>query len=160
MFHADSVRANVTLPSLGKYLRDPILRLVHRPRENVAAAEVSQQMRVRTAGIEASIDDLSGGNQQKVVLGRWLQTGAQVFLLNCPTAAVDVGAKKEIYELIDDLARGGKGIVFASTELDEYSLVCDRVLVFAAGRVVGELRGDDVTEANIMTLAAGGAIAA
>ncbi|TMV86528.1 sugar ABC transporter ATP-binding protein [Thioclava sp. BHET1] len=160
VFHADSVRANVTLPSLGKYLRDPILRLVHRPRENVAAAEVSQQMRVRTAGIEASIDDLSGGNQQKVVLGRWLQTGAQVFLLNCPTAAVDVGAKKEIYELIDDLARGGKGIVFASTELDEYSLVCDRVLVFAAGRVVGELRGDDVTEANIMTLAAGGAIAA
>ena len=80
--------------------------------------------------------------------------------MNCPTAAVDVGAKKEIYELIDDLARDGKGVVFASTELDEYSLVCDRVLVFAAGRIKGELRGDDVTERNIMTLAAGGAIAA
>ena len=160
VFHADSVRSNVTLPSLGKYLRDPFLRLVHRRKETAAAMDVTRQMNVRMAGIEASIDDLSGGNQQKVVLGRWLKTGAQVYLLNCPTAAVDVGAKKEIYELIDDLARDGKGVVFASTELDEYSLVCDRVLVFAAGRIKGELRGDDVTERNIMTLAAGGAIAA
>ncbi|TDK45713.1 sugar ABC transporter ATP-binding protein [Antarcticimicrobium luteum] len=160
VFHADSVRANVTLPSLAKYLREPILRLVHRGREDEAAREVTERMRVRMPGIEASIDDLSGGNQQKVVLGRWLSTGANIFLLNSPTAAVDVGAKKEIYDLIDELAREGKGIVFASTELEEYALVCDRVFVFAAGRVAGELRGEDVTEPNIMTLAAGGALAA
>ena len=160
IFHADSVRANVTLPSLARYLRDPVLKLVHRRREDAAAVEVTRRMRVRMSGIEASIDDLSGGNQQKVVLGRWLSTGARVFLLNSPTAAVDVGAKKEIYELIDELARDGKGVVFASTELEEYALVCDRVFVFAAGRVVGELRGTDVTEPNIMTLAAGGEIAA
>jgi ABC-type sugar transport system ATPase subunit len=160
IFHADSVRANITLPSLAKYLRDPVLRLVHRGREDTAATEVSRRMRVRMPGIEASIDDLSGGNQQKVVLGRWLSTGARIFLLNSPTAAVDVGAKKEIYELIDELARDGKGIVFASTELEEYALVCDRVFVFSGGKVAGELSGSDVTEPNIMTLAAGGAIAA
>lgn len=160
IFHAETIRSNVTLPSLSQYLREPILRLVHRGREDVAANEVTTRMRVRMPGIETSIDDLSGGNQQKVVLGRWLSTGAQVFLLNSPTAAVDVGAKKEIYELIDELARDGKGIVFASTELEEYALVCDRVFVFSAGEVVGELKGADVTEANIMTLAAGGAIAA
>jgi ABC-type sugar transport system ATPase subunit len=160
VFHADSVRSNVTLPSLAKYLREPILRLVHRGRESTAAKDVTSRMRVRMPGIEAAIDDLSGGNQQKVVLGRWLSTGANVFLLNSPTAAVDVGAKKEIYGLINELAAEGKGIVFASTELEEYALVCDRVFVFSAGRVVGELNGDDVTESNIMTLAAGGALAA
>lgn len=160
VFHADTVRANVTLPSLARYLRDPFLRLVHRGREDRGAREVTDRMRVRMPGIETSIDDLSGGNQQKVVLGRWLSTGAAIFLLNSPTAAVDVGAKKEIYQLIDELAAEGKGIVFSSAELEEYALVCERVLVFSAGRVVGELRGEDVTEANIMTLAAGGALAA
>lgn len=160
IFHAESIRSNVTLPSLAQYLREPFLRLVHRGREDAAANQVTAKMRVRMPGIETAIDDLSGGNQQKVVLGRWLSTGAQVFLLNSPTAAVDVGAKKEIYELIDELARDGKGIVFASTELEEYALVCDRVFVFAAGRVVGELSGAYVTDAKIMTLAAGGAIAA
>ena len=72
------------------------------------------------------------------------------------TAAVDVGAKSEIYGLIDDLARAGKGIVFASTELEEYPVVCDRVFVFSQGAIVGELAGEALTEANIMTLAAGG----
>lgn len=160
IFHAESVRANVTLPSLGKYLREPILRLVHKGREAAAAQVMTDQLKVRMPSIEASIDDLSGGNQQKAVLGRWLNTGARVFLLNAPTAAVDVGAKKEIYDLIDTLAREGKGVVFASTELEEYPLICDRVLVFSSGRIVGELKGDALSEANIMTLAAGGALAA
>jgi ABC-type sugar transport system ATPase subunit len=113
-------------------------------------------MRVRMPGIETHVDDLSGGNQQKVVLGRWLSTGARIFLLNAPTAAVDVGAKAEIYDLIQELAASGAGIVFASTELEEYLVVCDRVLVFSQGRVVGELAKDSLTEGNIMTLAAGG----
>src|SRR5690606_9038982 len=94
--------------------------------------------------------------QQKVVLGRWLSTGARIFLLNSPTAAVDVGAKAEIYNLIHELAADGVGILFASTELDEYPLVCDRVLVFSGGRVVGALAGERLTGGNIMTLAAGG----
>jgi len=156
MFHAETIRANISMPSLSKYLRDPILRLINRSAEVTGTSDVATRMRVRMPGIETHVDDLSGGNQQKVVLGRWLSTGARIFLLNSPTAAVDVGAKAEIYDLIQELAASGAGIVVASTELEEYPVVCDRVLVFSQGRVVGELAGDDLTEGNIMTLAAGG----
>ncbi len=156
IFHAESIRSNISMPSLARYLRDPFFKLLNRNAENVATQEVADRMRVRMPGIETRIDDLSGGNQQKVVLGRSLSTGAKIFLLNSPTAAVDVGAKAEIYELIDELAANGVGIVFASTELEEYPVVCDRVYVFSGGSVVGELTGDRLTEANIMTLAAGG----
>jgi ABC-type sugar transport system ATPase subunit len=144
------------MPSLSKYLRDPLLKLINRAAEVKGTTEVAKRMRVRMPDIETHIDDLSGGNQQKVVLGRWLSTGARVFLLNSPTAAVDVGAKAEIYDLIGELAASGVGVVFASTELEEYIVVCDRVLVFSGGRVVGELSGERLTEGNIMTLAAGG----
>jgi ABC-type sugar transport system ATPase subunit len=156
VFYAETIRANISMPSLARYLREPFLKLINRDAETKATTEVARRMRVRMPGIETHIDDLSGGNQQKVVLGRWLSTGAQIFLLNSPTAAVDVGAKAEIYELIGELAASGVGIVFASTELEEYPVMCDRVLVFSAGRVVGELTGDRLTEGNIMTLAAGG----
>ncbi|MCA3435820.1 MAG: sugar ABC transporter ATP-binding protein [Rhodobacter sp.] len=156
MFHAETIRANISMPSLSKYLRDPLLKLINRGAEVAGISEVATRMRVRMPGIETHVDDLSGGNQQKVVLGRWLSTGARIFLLNAPTAAVDVGAKAEIYDLIQELAASGAGIVFASTELEEYLVVCDRVLVFFQGRVVGELAGDSLTEGNIMTLAAGG----
>ena len=156
VFHAESIRANISMPSLSKYLREPLLRLINRAAEVKGTTEVARRMRVRMPGIETHIDDLSGGNQQKVVLGRWLSTGARIFLLNSPTAAVDVGAKAEIYDLIGELAASGVGIVFASTELEEYTVVCDRVLVFSGGRVVGELSGEQLTEGNIMTLAAGG----
>jgi ABC-type sugar transport system ATPase subunit len=156
VFHAESIRANISMPSLAKYLREPFLKLINRDAEAAATNEVAARMRVRMPGIETHIDDLSGGNQQKVVLGRWLSTGARIFLLNSPTAAVDVGAKAEIYQLIEELAANGVGIVFASTELEEYPVVCDRVFVFSGGKVVGELTGDRLTEGNIMTLAAGG----
>ncbi|MFM2280585.1 MAG: hypothetical protein RLZZ444_2816 [Pseudomonadota bacterium] len=158
VFHGESIRANISMPSLARYLRDPVFKLLDRDAEVAATSEIARRMRVRMPGIETHIDDLSGGNQQKVVLGRWLSTGARIFLLNSPTAAVDVGAKAEIYELIDELAANGVGIVFASTELEEYPVVCDRVYVFSGGQVVGELTGERLTEGNIMTLAAGGEI--
>jgi len=156
IFHAESIRANISMPSLSRYLRDPILRLINLSSEVAGTSEVATRMRVRMPGIETHVDDLSGGNQQKVVLGRWLSTGARIFLLNSPTAAVDVGAKAEIYDLIQELAASSAGIVFASTELEEYPVVCDRVFVFSQGKVVGELAGERLTEGNIMTLAAGG----
>lgn len=156
IFHAETIRANISMPSLSKYLRDPLLGFINRGAEVAGTSEVATRMRVRMPGIETHVDDLSGGNQQKVVLGRWLSTGARIFLLNSPTAAVDVGAKAEIYDLIQELAANGAGIVFASTELEEYPVVCDRVFVFSQGRVVGELTGEHLTEGNIMTLAAGG----
>jgi ABC-type sugar transport system ATPase subunit len=156
VFPAESIRANISMPSLSRYLRHPLVSFINRAAESADTQAMASRMRVRMPGIETSIDDLSGGNQQKVVLGRWLSTGARIFLLNSPTAAVDVGAKAEIYELVDDLAANGAGIVFASTELEEYAITCDRVFVFSGGRIVGELTGEDITESNIMTLAAGG----
>jgi ABC-type sugar transport system ATPase subunit len=159
VFHAESIRANISMPSLRRFVRNPVLRLLDGRAEAAVATEVTRQMRVRMPGINAPIDELSGGNQQKVVLGRWLSTGARIFLLNSPTAAVDVGAKAEIYELILGLAADGVAIVFASTELEEYPLVADRVIVFSNGVVAGELSGPELTESNIMTLAAGGDIA-
>jgi ABC-type sugar transport system ATPase subunit len=84
--------------------------------------------------------------------------GAKIFLLNSPTAAVDVGAKAEIYELIRILASEGAAVIFSSTEVEEFPALCERVLIFSGGRIAGELTGDGVTEANIMTIAVGGII--
>ena len=156
VLHGAPIRQNTSLPSLGAFARIPLLRLIDKRREARAVTEVTDRMRVKMTGIEASIDGLSGGNQQKVVLGRWLASGAEVLILNSPTAAVDVGAKAEIYALIDELAADGKSIVFASTEIEEYPMVCDRVLVMHRGRVTRELTGGDMTERKIMTAAAGG----
>jgi ABC-type sugar transport system ATPase subunit len=152
-----SVRENVALPNLKQYLADPVLRFIHRGRERNATQEVAERLTVRMASIESPIDSLSGGNQQKAVLGRWLASGARTFLLNSPTAAVDIGAKAEIYHLIRQIAAGGASIIFTSPEVGEFPRVCHRVLVFRSGRVVGELLGKEATESNILNLAAGGA---
>ena len=158
IIHGYSVRENISLPSLARYIRDPIARFINRGAEDRAAKNVVERMRVRARSIETPIESLSGGNQQKAVLGRWLTTGARIFLLNSPTAAVDVGAKAEIYELIRTLASEGAAIIFSSAEVEEFPALCERVLIFSGGRIAGELTGDSVTEANIMTIAVGGTI--
>ena len=98
---------------------------------------------------------LSGGNQQKVVLAKWLQRGAQIFIFDEPTAGIDVEAKEEIYRLIEDLATQGKGIIFISSEFSEMVAVCNRVIVMQEGRLVGELDGDETTERAIIELCYG-----
>lgn len=152
-----SVRENIALPNLKQYLADPVLRFIHRGRERNATREVAKRLSVKMSSIEAPIASLSGGNQQKAVLGRWVASGARTFLLNSPTAAVDIGAKAEIYELIHHIAAGGAAVIFTSAEIGEFPRVCHRVLVFREGRVVGELLGSAATESNILNLAAGGA---
>ena len=152
-----SVRENIALPNLKDYLSDPVLRFIHRGRERNATRQVAERLSVKMTSIEAPIHSLSGGNQQKAVLGRWLASGAKTFMLNSPTAAVDIGAKTEIYELIRQIAAGGAAIIFTSTEVEEFPRVCHRVLVFREGRIVGELTGGEATESHILNLAAGGA---
>jgi ABC-type sugar transport system ATPase subunit len=151
-----SVRENIALPNLKQYLAEPVLRFINRGRERNATQEIARRLSVKMASIELPINSLSGGNQQKAVLGRWLASGAKTFLLNSPTAAVDIGAKAEIYDLIRQIAAGGAAIIFTSTEVEEFPRVCHRVLVFRDGRVVGELFGKDATESSILSLAAGG----
>jgi ABC-type sugar transport system ATPase subunit len=150
-----SIRENISLPNLGKYLADPLIRFVRRSKERSATEEIARSLSVRTPSIEASINSLSGGNQQKAVLGRWLASGAKIFLLNSPTAAIDVGAKGEIYALIRRIAADGAAVIFTSTEVEEFARICHRVIVFREGYVAGELVGKDATEVNILHLATG-----
>ena len=151
-----SVRENISLPNLSQFVADPVLRIVRRGRERAEAERIARRMSVKMASVEAPIQSLSGGNQQKAILGRWLGGGAKIFMLNSPTAAVDIGAKAEIYALIREIAADGAGVIFCSTEVEEFPRVCHRVLVFRDGRVAGELAGADASEANILNLAAGG----
>jgi ABC-type sugar transport system ATPase subunit len=151
-----SVRENISLPNLNRFVADPVARFIRRGRERAAGQEIATKLAIKMPGIEASIDSLSGGNQQKAILGRWLASGAKIFMLNSPTAAVDIGAKADIYKLIREIAAAGAGVIFTSTEVEEFPRVCHRVLVFRDGAVVGELSGADATEANIMHLAVGG----
>jgi ABC-type sugar transport system ATPase subunit len=150
-----SVRENVSLPSLARLISDPVLRLVRRRAERRLVVEVVERLNVKTSGIEAKIDSLSGGNQQKAILARWLGSGARVYLLNSPTAAVDVGAKAEIYRLLNEIADAGAAVLFTSTEVEEFPRLCDRVIVFCEGAVAGVLTGSEITEAEILRLAAG-----
>lgn len=117
-----------------------------------------RQLRVRAPGHLSSVGSLSGGNQQKVLLARWLQIGPKVLILDEPTRGVDIGAKSEIYRLIDELARQGIGIIVISSELAEVIGVCDRVLVMKEGQIAGEVGGTghgEITQERIMVLAAG-----
>ncbi len=151
-----SVRENISLPNLGRFLTDPVLRIVRRGKERAEAESVAHRLSVKMTSVEAPISSLSGGNQQKAILGRWLASGAKIFMLNSPTAAVDIGAKAEIYALIRQIAAEGAGVIFTSTEVEEFPRVCHRVIVFRDGRVAGELVGKDASEANILNLASGG----
>jgi ABC-type sugar transport system ATPase subunit len=150
-----SLRANITLASLERFITDPITRLVRRKTERRAANQFATRLNVKSASIEADIGSLSGGNQQKAIIARWLATDAKVLLLNSPTAAVDIGAKAEIYVLLRQIAKAGRAVLFTSTEFDEFARVCDRVLVFRGGSIVGELAGPSIDEANILHLSLG-----
>ena len=115
---------------------------------------VIKSMSVKTPSQKTAIKNLSGGNQQKVILGRWLLTNPDVLLLDEPTRGIDVGAKYEIYELIIDLARQGKGVIIVSSEMPELMGICDRIIVMSGGRIAGEVDGRNCTQEEIMTLAA------
>ncbi|NHU85655.1 sugar ABC transporter ATP-binding protein [Kocuria sp. JC486] len=127
--------------------------LVDRSGQRSRAQVVTDQLAVRMAGLDQPIRDLSGGNQQKVVFARWVMADAKVLLLDEPTRGVDVGAKVEIYELINEITSLGGAVVMVSSELPEVLGMSDRVLVMSNGRVAGVLDADDATEDSVMALA-------
>lgn len=145
-----SVRDNVSLAILGRISR---LRVVRRGEEHRIVNALVERMRVRTPSLETEVRTLSGGNQQKVVLARWLARRPKVLILDEPTRGVDVGAKAEIYGIIDELAQSGVGVLVISSELPEVIGIADRVLVMQGGRLVGELDHADATEEAILALA-------
>jgi ribose transport system ATP-binding protein len=122
------------------------------------AEDAFKALRVRAASPLVTVGSLSGGNQQKVLLSRWLEIGPKVLILDEPTRGVDIGAKSEIYRIIDDLAKKGIGVIVISSELPEIIGTCDRVLVMREGHIEGEVGGPSgkpITQENIMALAAG-----
>jgi ABC-type sugar transport system ATPase subunit len=122
-------------------------------REQALARQAAQQLGVKAPILTAPITSLSGGNQQKAIVGRWLLTQPKVLLLDDPTRGIDVGAKADLYRLIDQLCRQGLGIIVTSSELPELLALCDRILVLCEGRVTGELGRAEATEQRIMDLA-------
>ena len=114
------------------------------------------EMRIKTAHDSQPVQFLSGGNQQKVVIGKWLSMNPTILLLDEPTRGVDIGAKQEIYRLMEELTAKGVGILFVSSEMEEVLSMSDRVLVMHEGRIAGELTRDRASEESIMHLATGG----
>jgi len=145
-----NVRENITLPNLPAFAR---AGLVNRRAEATAAQEIATNLTVKTPSIEAPIGTLSGGNQQKVVLGRWLACGPRAMVFDEPTQGVDVGAKAEIHRLIRRLADEGAAVVLISSDLEEIVAECDRVAVMHDGRVTGVLDRAQCTPQSIMQLA-------
>ncbi|AUS81925.1 sugar ABC transporter ATP-binding protein [Actinoalloteichus sp. AHMU CJ021] len=119
-------------------------------RVRAAATALVERLSVKTARPETPITNLSGGNQQKAVIGRWLHAGSRILLLDEPTRGVDVEAKAQIYRLVRELAAAGAGVLFVSGELEELPLVCDRVVALHGGRIRAEFSGPDITLDNIL----------
>jgi len=142
----------VSLPALGRYSRHGLLSDA---REREAVGAVCEQLQVKAPSIEVRVAALSGGNQQKVVLAKWLALGPNVLLVDEPTRGIDVGAKAEIYRLLRALAREGVAIVLISSDMEEILHLSDRVAVMHEGRVTGILDRADSTEERIMRLAVG-----
>jgi len=150
LFAQMSVRENITICTLEESL---VGGFVSGRRERSLAGGSVEQLGIKTAGTEAAVTSLSGGNQQKCIIARWLRTQPKVLLLDDPTRGIDVGAKAELYKVIDQLCRSGLGIIVTSSELPELITLCDRILVLCEGRLTGELARPEFTEQRIMELA-------
>ena len=152
IFGCLSIRDNTVISSLKRHLRFGLYLSEKTQREDTQ--HYIDAMRTKTPSQETKIRSLSGGNQQKVIIGRWLLTEPEVLLLDEPTRGIDVGAKYEIYQLILDLANKGKTVIMVSSEMPELLGVCDRIVVMSGGRVAGEVDARNTTQEEIMTLAA------
>jgi ribose transport system ATP-binding protein len=142
-----SIADNISVAALGAMTHGLI---VDRALEEKRIAEAVVKLNIKIGQLSDPVATLSGGNQQKVVIAKWLLTGASIVLLNDPTRGIDVGTKQEIYQLLRDLADTGTAVLLYSTDYDELIGCCDRVLIMYDGKVVRELTGADITEANII----------
>ena len=144
-----NVPQNITLASLKLIFK----HLVNRKREEDSASRSIERFRIKTPGLKTIVSNLSGGNQQKVVIGKWLLTKPKVLILDEVTRGVDVGAKYEIYKIINELVKQGVAVVMISSELPELIGICNRIVVMHEGKMKGELSGEDMTQEKIMACA-------
>ncbi|MGF7088234.1 ribose transport system ATP-binding protein [Kroppenstedtia sanguinis] len=150
-----SVRENLSLPSLSSLSSWGV---IHGKQEARLTAETVDTLSVKASGSEQEVRTLSGGNQQKVVIGKWLATSPRVLILDEPTRGVDIGAKEEIYRLIDRLAQEGLAILLISSDLPEVLGMSDRVLVMHEGRITGRFAKGEATQEKVMRAASGGEV--
>lgn len=146
---SDSIRVNTTLAKMDNVSKNNVINFQE---EKAVAEEYRGLMDVVSTSIEQQVGNLSGGNQQKILLGKWVFTDPDVLFLDEPTRGVDVGAKYEIYSIINGLAEQGKAVIIISSELPEILGMCDRVYVMNEGRFIGELNREEATQESIMSL--------
>ena len=147
-----SVLENVSLANLKKFIFGGRL---HRKKEQATVSETCARMNVKTPSLETTVEALSGGNQQKIVLAKWMIVDPDILMMDEPTRGIDVGAKYEIYKLMIELARGGKALLMVSSELPELIGMCDRIYVMGQGRINGEHKREEFSAETIMALATG-----
>ena len=148
-----SITANVTLPTLRRYTSR--LGLLDRAAERAAAERFRAQLQIRTSGLSQPVGELSGGNQQKTMLAKWLNTEPTVLILDEPTRGIDVGAKAEVHQIVDGLARSGLAVILISSDLPEVLAMSDRVLVMREGTPTGLFERAEATQERVMTAAIG-----
>ena len=145
------VETNIVLAAFRKFLR--ALGRIDDRRTHEIAQQLVQRLAIKTPSVHQKVRNLSGGTQQKVVVAKWLTANTDILIFDEPTRGIDVGAKNEIYHLLNDLARQGKAIVMISSELPEILRMSHRIVVMCEGRITGELDGHDATQEQIMTFA-------
>ncbi|NLO84061.1 MAG: ATP-binding cassette domain-containing protein [Clostridiales bacterium] len=144
----DSIKFNMTLAALPHFFSNK--GIVNQREESVKAEEYRTRINVKASSVDQTVGSLSGGNQQKVVLAKWMLTQPDVLILDEPTRGIDVGAKHEIYCVINELAQAGKAVIVISSEMPEIIGTCDRTYVINEGSIAGELSGDEMTQESIM----------
>jgi len=147
-----AVTDNISLASLGAVSR---AGLIEGARERRQAEQYVGQLRIKTSSVDAAVESLSGGNQQKVALARWLAIGPKVLILDEPTQGVDIGSKAEIHSLIQDLAGRGLAVLMISSEMPEILAMSDRIAVMRGGTVAGVLSRADATQERLLAMALG-----
>jgi ribose transport system ATP-binding protein len=145
-----SVSENTTISSVDSFISAGI---INDSKMRKSSAEFNQKLRTKTPSMEQLLKNLSGGNQQKVIIARWLMKNSDIFIFDEPTRGIDVGAKSEIYHLMEELVQQGKSIIMISSELPEVLRMSDRILVMCEGRKTGELDISEANQENIMQLA-------
>lgn len=145
-----SVKDNINLPI---YPRITKIGLVNRKKEKEIAQTYVQLLSIKTPSLSHRAENLSGGNQQKLVVAKGLASQSRVFIMDEPTNGIDVGAKEEIYQLINNIAREGAGVIFISSYMPELMAICDRILVMREGKIVADVERKDFDEEKILALA-------
>ena len=147
MIQGQSITNNITLPSLGNFVERGT---INSNKEVVAANEYREKLSIRCYNVEQDVSKLSGGNQQKVIFSKWVLAGSDVLILDEPTRGIDVGAKYEIYQVINEMVAQGKSVILISSDMPEILGMCDRTYIMNEGYVVGELEGNEIAQVNIM----------